>query len=43
MFQTKVKREKTRISCSITFSESFAVYEIVWKNVVEPDRVQMAI
>jgi len=35
-------REKTRIPCSVTFSESLAVYEIVWKNVVEPDRAQMA-
>jgi hypothetical protein len=36
-------REKTRISRSVTFSESLAVYEIMWKDVVEPDRAQIAI
>jgi hypothetical protein len=30
--------------CSATFcSENRAVYEIMWKNVVEPDRPQMII
>jgi len=38
----KCCREKTRIRCSLTFSERLAVYEIMWKNVVEPDRAQMA-
>jgi hypothetical protein len=28
---------------SITFSKNGAVYEIVWKNMVEPDRPQMTI
>jgi hypothetical protein len=29
------------ILCSITFSENRAVYEIMWKNMVQPDRPQM--
>jgi hypothetical protein len=43
MFQTKVAEElKTHILCSITFfSENPAVYEIMWKNMVQPDRPQM--
>jgi hypothetical protein len=45
MFQTKVAEQiKTHISCSTTFSpENRAVYEIMWKNMVEPDRPQMTI
>jgi len=49
MFQTKVVEEiKTHILCSITFffffSENRTVYEIMSKkNVVDPDRPQMAI
>jgi hypothetical protein len=27
----------------VTFSESHAIYEIMWKNMVEPDRSQMTI
>jgi hypothetical protein len=34
-------REKTHILCSINFSENRAVYEIMWKNMVEPDTPQM--
>ena len=37
---------KTRILCSITFFflfENHAVYEIMWKNMVELDRPQMTI
>ena len=42
MFQTKVvDKIKTHILCSIIFSENRAVYEILWKNVVQPDRSQM--
>jgi len=39
MFQTKVTEKiKTHILCSIIFfSENRAVYEIMWKNMVEPD------
>jgi hypothetical protein len=45
MFQTKVgEKVKTHILCSITFfSESRAVCEIMWKNMVQPDRPQMTI
>jgi hypothetical protein len=39
MFQTKfVDKTKTHILCSITFSQNRAVYEIMWKNMVQPDR-----
>ena len=42
MFQTKVVEEiKTRIMRSITCSEYWAVYMIMWKNTGEPDRPQM--
>jgi hypothetical protein len=36
---------KTYILCSVTFffSESDAVQEIMWKNVVQPDRSQIEI
>ena len=35
---------KTHILCSVTFfSENRAVYEIMWKNLVERGRTQMAI
>jgi hypothetical protein len=46
MFQTKaVEKIKTHILRSITFfsSESRAVYEIIWENVVELGRPQMKI
>jgi hypothetical protein len=44
MFQTKVvEKIKTSILCSITFSENRAVYDIVWRNIVEPDRPQMTL
>jgi hypothetical protein len=29
--------------CSITLPENSAVYEIMWKNMVEPDRPQIAV
>jgi len=32
---------KTHILCSVTFSENRAVYEIIWRNMVEPDRPQL--
>jgi hypothetical protein len=35
MFQIKVvEKVKVHILCSVTFSDSRAVYEIVWKNVL---------
>jgi len=46
MFQTKiVEKIKTFILCSKAFSppEIRAVYEIMWKNTVQPDRPQMTI
>jgi len=30
-------RERTHISCSVTFFRKSTVYEIMWKNIVEPD------
>jgi len=45
MFQTKVLKKVTKhLVCSITvfFSpENRAVYEVMWKNIVEPDGPQM--
>jgi hypothetical protein len=44
MFGTNlVEKIKTRILCSITFFGNRAIYEIMWKNCVEPDRSHMAI
>jgi hypothetical protein len=44
MFQTKVvEKIKTHVLCSIIFPENRAVYEMMWKNIVEPDRPQMTI
>jgi len=45
MFQTKVLVEiKIHILCSVTFfSENSAVYEIMWKNLVDLDRLQMTV
>jgi hypothetical protein len=45
MLQTKVvEKIKTFILCSIIFSpENRAIYEIMWKNIVEPDRPQMTV
>jgi len=44
MFQTKVVEIKTYILCSDSFFfEKHAVYEIMWQNVVQPDRQQMTI
>jgi len=45
MFQTELEKIKTRILCSVTiFSpENRALYEIMWKNIVEPGRAQITI
>ena len=45
MFQSKVvEKIKTHFFIySNFFSENCAIYEIMWKNMVEPDRPQMAI
>jgi len=36
-------RIRTNILCSMSSSESCALYEIMWKNIVQPDRSQMTI
>ena len=44
MFQTKVvEKIKTHILLINSFILNRAVYEIVWKNIVEPGRPQMTI
>jgi hypothetical protein len=44
MFQNKVvEKIKMHILCSITFSEKGAVYEIMWKNMLQPDRPHVTI
>jgi len=44
MFQTKVvQRIKTLVVFNIPPPENRAVYEIIWKNMLEPDRLQMTI
>jgi len=39
----KFGRKSKHILCSITFSENHSVYEIIWKNMAEPDRLQMTV
>jgi hypothetical protein len=44
MIQTKVvEKIKTLSMASNFFPENRAVYEIMWKSMVEPDRPQMTI
>jgi len=44
MFQINiVEKIKTHILCSITFFNNLAFYEIAWKNILQPDRLQMTI
>jgi hypothetical protein len=44
MFQTDcVEKGETRILHAVTFSHIRTVYEILWKNKVEPDTPQMTI
>jgi hypothetical protein len=44
MFQTSdVEKIKTRILCSVSFPENLAVYDIMWKNMVEPGQLQVTI
>jgi hypothetical protein len=38
-----VEKISTHILCLITFFENCALYEIMWRNIVEPDRPQMTI
>jgi len=44
MFQTKaVEKIKTHVLFSVNVVENRAVYEIMWRNIVEPDRPQMTV
>jgi len=44
MFQTEVVDEiRTHILCSVTFSESFAMYGLTWKNMVDPQRPHITV
>jgi hypothetical protein len=45
MFQTKVlEKIEIHVLCSVFFfSENRAVYEIMWKNTVQPGRPQMTV
>ena len=44
IFQTKVvEKVESHILFSITFSENRAMYEVMWKNVLEPDGPQTAV
>jgi len=44
MFETKlVEKIKTHFTFNQLFFENHAVYEIMCKNTVEPDRPQMAV
>jgi hypothetical protein len=36
-------KDKTYILCFIAFFENRAIYEIMWKNMVKPDKPQMSI
>jgi hypothetical protein len=38
-----VDKIKAHILCSMTFFENSAVYEIKWKNILQPDRPQVTI
>jgi hypothetical protein len=44
MFQTNVSREnQDTFYVQKYFSENRAIYEIMWKDIVEPERPQMTI
>ena len=44
MFETNVvEKIKTHIYCSVTFYEYRAIYELMWKNMIEPYWPQMTI
>ena len=38
-----VVKIKTNILWPVTFSKNCACYEIIWKNMVDPDRSQMTL
>jgi hypothetical protein len=37
------ENQNTRFTFNNVFFENRAVYEIIWKNIVQPDRLQMTI
>ena len=44
LLQTEVvQKTKSHIFCSITSSKNRAIYETMWKNMVQPDKPQMEI
>jgi len=44
MLQTKVvEKVKTHTLCSVSFLKNRAVYEIMWKNVVQSDKPKMTL
>jgi len=44
MFYIKVLEPiKTHFVCNNLFSENHAIYEIMWRNMVQPDRPQVTI
>jgi len=44
MLQTEVVKKKSKhIMCSINISKSRVIHEIMWKNMVYPDKPQMTI
>jgi hypothetical protein len=45
MFQTNIVEKITaHILCSVTqFSKNRTLYEIIWKNTIQPDRTHMTI
>ena len=43
MFEDKICRENQNTDFMFSISENSAVYELMWKNMVGPDRPQMTI
>jgi hypothetical protein len=44
MFQTKVlEKNQTTFYVQQPFPENLVVYEVIWKDMVQPDRPQMTI
>ena len=37
------EKMKTHVLCSIIFSDNRIIYEIMWKNMVEPERPYMTL
>jgi hypothetical protein len=44
MFEAKVvEGEKTHFMVNDFFSENHAIHEIIWKNMIQPDRPQITL